>query len=466
MSITQSVNLNLSDKVAPLILHMSQGDSNSRVVLATLWDGTQPFVAPAGSIPMVRFGKPDGTGGLYDHTESGDAVSYSGSTVTIPVATQMLSVAGVVDAEIDFYGGSGDKPVKLATFIFRIMVEKSAYPDDTIMSSDYYNIIAKQIQKALESGEKADQAIQAAATAVESATKAESAKTAAEQAKTSAENATTMAQNAKSDAQTANASAQASKTAAENAANSASSSAQNAASSATDANSAKNQAQSAASSAAADAEDAEAWAVGERNGQPVSSSDPTYHNNAKYYKDQAQGIAGGGVTSFNGRFGSVDPKSGDYSKEMVGLGNVDNTSDLNKPISTKQQEAFDAIKKKIPTQLSDLNEDSTHRVVTDVEKNVWNDKVNKSTKVPVTLLASGWAGEEAPYTYTVTLSGVTSNSIQDWTNDPQITTEQVEAWQEACVFDAGQSTNTVVFKAFGEKPAIDIPLICILRKDL
>ena len=30
---------------------------------------------------------------------------------------------------------------------------------------------------------------------------------------------------------------------------------------------------------------AEAWAVGQRNGRDVSSSDPTYHNNAKYYSN-------------------------------------------------------------------------------------------------------------------------------------------------------------------------------------
>ena len=34
-----------------------------------------------------------------------------------------------------------------------------------------------------------------------------------------------------------------------------------------------------------DVSDAEAWAVGTRNGTPVESTDPTYHNNAKYYAD-------------------------------------------------------------------------------------------------------------------------------------------------------------------------------------
>lgn len=37
--------------------------------------------------------------------------------------------------------------------------------------------------------------------------------------------------------------------------------------------------------------EAESWAVGERDGEPVPSTDPTYHNNAKYYAEQAQDIA-------------------------------------------------------------------------------------------------------------------------------------------------------------------------------
>lgn len=44
----------------------------------------------------------------------------------------------------------------------------------------------------------------------------------------------------------------------------------------------------ASANAAADSEsNAEAWAVGERSGQPVPSSDVTYENNSKYYAEQA-----------------------------------------------------------------------------------------------------------------------------------------------------------------------------------
>lgn len=40
--------------------------------------------------------------------------------------------------------------------------------------------------------------------------------------------------------------------------------------------------------AEAAAEDSEAWAVGERGGEPVPEGDETYHNNAKYWADQAE----------------------------------------------------------------------------------------------------------------------------------------------------------------------------------
>lgn len=48
------------------------------------------------------------------------------------------------------------------------------------------------------------------------------------------------------------------------------------------------------------------------------------------------------VTSVFGRTGAITAQSGDYTKAHIGLSNVDNTSDLNKPISIAQQAALDA----------------------------------------------------------------------------------------------------------------------------
>ena len=149
MNIKHSIGLNLSADAIPGRLHMVQGDANSRTIVATLWDGAQLYSIPAGAAVMVRFRKPDGTGGLYDATESGSKVTYAGSIVTAPVATQMLAVAGDVFAEIDIFGSSsGAAAERLATFRFIVEVAPCVLPDAEIISSDYYNILASDIADA------------------------------------------------------------------------------------------------------------------------------------------------------------------------------------------------------------------------------------------------------------------------------------------------------------------------------
>lgn len=317
MNINQELTLNLSADGIPPRLHMVQGDANTRTVVATLWDGAQPYTVPAASAVMIRFRKPDGTGGLYDTTESGAQVTVSGNTVTAPVATQMLAVAGVVQAQVDIYGtATGKAAEKLATFRFAVEVAPSVYPDAEIISSDYFNIIAADIGKAVEAAARAE-AAQAAASAaqqgaesarddaVNAKTAAESAKTAAvaaqkkseaaqtkaETAQTAAEQSAAAAQTAKEGAETAQTGAQAAQAAAE----SAKAAAQTAQSGA---ETARTGAETARGAAEDSAEDAEAWAVGQRNGKDVPSTDPAYHNNAKYYKDQAQTTAGGEFVSY------------------------------------------------------------------------------------------------------------------------------------------------------------------------
>ena len=61
----------------------------------------------------------------------------------------------------------------------------------------------------------------------------------------------------------------------------------NAATSETNAGNSATAAAGSATAAAGSAEDAEAWAVGKRGGTDVPSTDDTYHNNAKYYAEQA-----------------------------------------------------------------------------------------------------------------------------------------------------------------------------------
>lgn len=86
-----------------------------------------------------------------------------------------------------------------------------------------------------------------------------------------------------------------------------------------DCRSAKAGAESAEANAIAKALVSEGYANGEQNGVPVTSESPYYHNNAKYWEEQAQSIVGSKVDSFNGRTGVVTSQSGDYTQDQIGL---------------------------------------------------------------------------------------------------------------------------------------------------
>ena len=159
MEIIQKVDLNLSFWGIPPKISMVQGDSNTRIIQAKLWDGANTYTIPTGAAVMMRFRKPDGTGGLYDKTEGGQSVTVSGSTVTVPVATQMLTVAGVVMAEVDIYAAGEDaaSAQNLASCAFLVEVAPSVYPDAEIISSDYYSVLTAEIASVLAASTKPPQ---------------------------------------------------------------------------------------------------------------------------------------------------------------------------------------------------------------------------------------------------------------------------------------------------------------------
>ncbi len=93
-------------------------------------------------------------------------------------------------------------------------------------------------------------------------------------------------------------------------------------------------------------------------------------------------------------------------------------------------------------------------------------KADKSTDTTATLLASGWTGDSAPYSYTLAVAGVTADSNQELLPALGITTEQLAALQAANIQDDGQAAGSITLKAFGEdKPTIDLPIRIILRGD-
>jgi hypothetical protein len=146
---------------------------------------------------------------------------------------------------------------------------------------------------------------------------------------------------------------------------------------------------------------------------------------AEYWAGQAQQAAGGGVVSFNGRAGSVVPKAGDYDKEMVGLGNVDNTSDLAKPISTATQTALNA-------------------------------KQGSIIKGSVTLTVAGWAADGDDWKQPVTITGGAAGKQVDLEADKTAIKQMLEDGTSALYI--ANENGTFTAHAVGEKPTAALTL--------
>ena len=137
------LTLDLQAPNLAVVAAAKQNDSLARKIAATLRDGSVPFY-PQTAIAMIRYAKPDGTVGWYDTMEDDTTPAYSvsGNVITFMLAEQMLTVAGNVLVEINFYAeGEG----KLTTFSFVLQVEASVLTDGTIVSSDYYNVLTAKI---------------------------------------------------------------------------------------------------------------------------------------------------------------------------------------------------------------------------------------------------------------------------------------------------------------------------------
>lgn len=112
----------------------------------------------------------------------------------------------------------------------------------------------------------------------------------------------------------------------------------------------------------------------------------------------------------------------------------------------------------VPTKLSDLTGDSTHRVVTDAEKTAWNQKAEKSESKTATLTAAGWSDG----VQTLTVSGITAAVNGSLRIAQSATDEQFAAWGAAQPRVTAQAAGSLTVKAVGTAPTIDIPVEVVI----
>ena len=211
----------------------------------------------------------------------GDTTPYAVSDVTVEGALATwtfdatdTAIAGQGVAFLSYANEAGtilDKTVDIPVLIASNSGPVGQVAPDPL--SNWYDDVltaSAEAKAASQSARDAKDAAEAAEAAAETAQgKAEDAQTAAETAQGKAEDAQTAAEAAQTAAETAQGKAEDAQTAAETA---------------------QGKAEDAQTAAETAEGDAEAWAIGKRDGVDVPSTDPAYHNNAKYWAEYAGSI--------------------------------------------------------------------------------------------------------------------------------------------------------------------------------
>lgn len=120
MKTTQKINIDLiKRRIAPTI-HAVQGDASTRRVEITLTADKAPWAPPRDAVVVVRYRRPNQTGGSYDTLPEGEpAGTIHGNTVTVTLAAEVLTVPGEVMVVVSLIKGS----LELSTFEIIVAVQ-------------------------------------------------------------------------------------------------------------------------------------------------------------------------------------------------------------------------------------------------------------------------------------------------------------------------------------------------------
>lgn len=273
--IEQAYNLNLIPDGVPVIVKVSQADSNTRTLKFNLYNGSELYQIPSGTEVEIVGTKEDSKFFVY-------YCSFEGHVVKAKVVQQMTSRKGDVTCKLRLTQNDGVDVLGTASFVMR--VDRSALPDDSDLSETDVPMIEQVLTLAPQveawSASAESNAQNAAASEKNTKTSETNAANSQKEAKSSEDNALASQKAAKSSEDNA----KTSETNASNSQKAAKTSEDNAASSEKNALASKN---SAVSSATA----AKAWAVG-----PSGTGSGSDTNNAKYWAERARAAAGGAFT--------------------------------------------------------------------------------------------------------------------------------------------------------------------------
>lgn len=158
MEIIHSIALDFAKDTEPITIFAKQGDANTRYVEITPLNDGKKYTLESGITARLHITKPDGKIVLND-------ASISGSVIKAELTKQSLAVFGMARAEIGLYKGTS----LLSSQIFFIRIERKAYDDGAVESSDEYKALVDALANVDAAVQQAQEAVRQAQQAVKSA---------------------------------------------------------------------------------------------------------------------------------------------------------------------------------------------------------------------------------------------------------------------------------------------------------
>lgn len=123
MVITNQVNVDLQRLGIAPVIPVVQEDTGSRNLEIALFTAGRAFTIPANAAVLIRYKKPDGTGGMYDTMPDGTKAWWiRGNLLTVALAPQVLTVPGMAEITVTLMEGGR----KLSVFPIRISVQAAS----------------------------------------------------------------------------------------------------------------------------------------------------------------------------------------------------------------------------------------------------------------------------------------------------------------------------------------------------
>ena len=137
MKIYHKIKADLIRKGIPPRIHAVQDDALCRIIRLELTEDDRPWNIPDGAQVLIRYSKPDRTGGQYDTLPDGTlAWSARNHCLYLTLAPQVLTAPGTVELSVTMILGNA----RLTTF--RILIDVQRHPAFSGISENYSYITA------------------------------------------------------------------------------------------------------------------------------------------------------------------------------------------------------------------------------------------------------------------------------------------------------------------------------------